>query len=96
MAQRQPQLATMEDKKIPELSKLLSEYVDVRDARMALTPKEVQAKGALLAKLNELKLDTYRDPETQIVVTLEEGEPELKVKTPKAPKPKDDEEKAPE
>lgn len=82
-AAKQTQIPGTEDKKDPELSKLADSYVEVRDARMQLTAKEVAAKAALLTAMVNRKLDVYRDPETAVVVTIENGEPKLKVKAPK-------------
>jgi hypothetical protein len=81
----QQQFEVMADKKDKVLTKLAAEYVDARDRRMACGDIELEKKVALQLKMQEKGLTSYRDPDTGMIVLLEEGKISLKVVTdPKA------------
>lgn len=71
-------------KAIAEIDRAAEAYVEIRDKRMKLTAKEVEAQATLVAAMQKHKLDAYRctstdDPldVTMIVVA------KAKVKAPK-------------
>lgn len=55
-------------------------YVEVRDERMALTKKEVEARDKLLAAMEEAKLTEYVDEAADPPLTVEVVEGAKKVK----------------
>jgi len=73
---------------IKEVDAAVAKYVKARDARMALTTKEVEAKTALITALRYNTDKLGADAEGTIIyrhddllVTLKHGKDELKVKT---------------
>lgn len=66
-------------------------YVEVRDERMELTEEEGKLNAALVEVMKKHGLDRYRDPDSDVLVTLEQGATKAKVKKVKA---KDEEEAA--
>lgn len=47
-------------KAIAEIDKAAEAYVDIRDKRMKLTVKEVEAQATLVAAMQKHKLEAYR------------------------------------
>lgn len=78
---KQPQLAGMEQPKNKVIVKLATKYAEKRDARLKAGKEESTAKSALLTGLKENKLDRYEDVEDDILVILEKGKENVKVKT---------------
>ena len=70
----------METPRIPELTDAAEKYADIRDKRMALTDKEVDAKTKVMTLMKEHKLEAYRDDD--LLVTFENKE-NIKVKIKK-------------
>ena len=66
-------------KKIPAVTKAANRYVEVRDARKALTDKEVDAKAVLLNAMHEHGLTIYRFDD--YIVELKNGKENVKVKS---------------
>lgn len=66
-------------KKIPAVTKAANRYVEVRDQRMALTDKEVDAKAVLLNAMHENGLTIYRFDD--YIVQIKEGKENVKVKS---------------
>lgn len=83
MVRRPKQLVVpgTELKKIKEVDDAAEGYVDVRDRRMKLTKKEVEAKNALIAVMEKHKLLVYRDDSASppMLVTLVPGKAGVKV-----------------
>jgi hypothetical protein len=97
MAKRQSELPGTERKVIREIEAAAEKYVIVRDKRMKLTKKEVDAKEELAALMNdhneELERNEdgdycyrYVDGETEMICILGFAE-NLKVKKVQAPDP---------
>jgi hypothetical protein len=78
---KQADLPGMERKTIREVNDAAEAYVDVRDERMKLTEKEVEAKQALISAMQKHELSVYRDDSASppLVVTLVEGKVNVKV-----------------
>lgn len=57
-------------------------YVEIRDERMALTRREVEARDALLSAMREAGLSTYvdEDADPQLEVVIVPGEEKVKVR----------------
>jgi hypothetical protein len=73
---------------IKAIDAAVAKYVNARDARMALTKKEVEAKAVLIKALRDNKAKLGADAEGTIIyrhdellVTLKHGKDELKVRT---------------
>lgn len=54
------------------IEKKASEYVDVRNERMELTEREVEAQSALLMVMEKAGLTTYRCDDSDLVVEVSE------------------------
>jgi UDP-N-acetylmuramyl pentapeptide synthase len=65
-------------KKIPAVTKAATRYLEVRDQRMALTEKEVDAKAVLLNAMEENGLTIYRFDDHCVEVTSKKN---VKVKS---------------
>lgn len=89
MAKRQKALPGMEPVAIPEVDAAAEAYVQQRDKRMRMSVKEKDAKNALIAAMAKHELSIYRDDGANLVVTVSEGSPNVKVEEAK-PEPKDD------
>lgn len=74
----------MEDREDQELEALADNYADVRDDRMALTPKEVSAKADLLRAMKRKGRKVYKSANVEILIV--ESEENVKVKRPKPKK----------
>lgn len=72
----------LESRAIPEVTKAAVEYRKVRDARMKLTKKEVDAKKKLLEVLDKHEIkDAYRDEDEDILVKRKKpSKPDVQVK----------------
>ena len=66
-------------KKIPAVTKAANRYVEVRDQRMSLTEKEVDAKAVLLNAMHENGLTIYRFDD--YIVHIKAGKENVKVKS---------------
>lgn len=66
-------------KKIPAVEKAASKYVGIRDERMALTKKEVDARAVLINAMHEANVAIYRFDDLE--VKLKAGEEKVKVRT---------------
>ena len=87
MAKKAKQLAIPGTKgpSIKELDKAAEAYVEVRNERMELTGREVEARGRLVACMQKHALTVYRvDADEPLIVTLED-DVKVKVKKAKAP-----------
>jgi hypothetical protein len=60
------------------IDKAAAAYIEIRDERMALTEKEVDARAVLAAKMHEHGLTSYRYDD--YLVQLETGDEKVKVK----------------
>lgn len=65
---------------LPDVSKAAELYVEVRDERMALTKREVETRTLLIGKMRGHSIIEYKDPDSDLVVTLVEGKTKVKVK----------------
>lgn len=101
--QKQSELAGIGRKEIKEIDEAAEDYVKVRDERMALTKKEVEAKKKLQDLMKDHKLKAYSyegariDNETGEEETVErlvkvEKVEKLSVRVPKDNKPAPEEE----
>jgi len=77
--QSQDALPSLELPKHPELTELAKVYAMARDNRLACGRIEKTHKDALFAKMHELKLLNYADPDDDITVEIEQEE-KIKVK----------------
>ena len=59
----------VELKMIPAIEQLASEYVEIRDERVALTQKENEAKARLLAAMHDHNVMDYKYDDYQVFVT---------------------------
>jgi hypothetical protein len=66
-------------RKIPAIEKAARKYVEVRDERMALTKKEVDARAVLANAMHENECTIYRFGD--MVVEIKPGNEKIKVKT---------------
>jgi hypothetical protein len=66
--------------KHPDISKAAEVYVAHRDERMEATKTEVETRDALILKMKEHGITVYRDPDSDLLVTLIEGKTKVKVK----------------
>lgn len=66
-------------KKIPAIEKAASKYVSVRDERMALTKKEVDARAVLINAMKENNTVLYRYDDMEVV--LKPGDEKVKVRS---------------
>ncbi|MFH0851572.1 MAG: hypothetical protein V1876_02380 [Candidatus Peregrinibacteria bacterium] len=79
---KQEDLPGMAERRIEDLHKAALDYVSIRDERMELTEKEVEAKGEVLDLMNKHKRDSYTCEGVEIVFVP--GEPTVKVKVHKS------------
>ncbi len=77
---KQQRLKGTEDKRFPDVEEAAEAYRDVRDERMELTEKEIDAKSELMARMKEHKLKTYRIPHSGLEVEVVAGEETVKVR----------------
>ena len=76
---RTQDLPTMENKKIEELDDAALAYVDIRDQRMTLTPKEVAAKERLIRLMEKNHLTEYHNVEQKILISITIAEKKVHV-----------------
>lgn len=69
----------------PQIEKAAKAYKTVRDERMELTETESKKKAALMAAMNEAKLNRYICDFDEQEVIVEPGEANVKIKTRKPP-----------
>lgn len=72
----------------PDIDKAADKYVEERDARMEMTPKEIKAKEKLLELMQKHNLEVYRFGDQEIKRT--KGKENVKVKKIKPDEPQDD------
>lgn len=72
MPKKQLEIPGTEPVTIPEIEEAADTYVALRDKRMALTQKEIDARAVLIAAMDEHKLTSYRYDDN--VVTVEPSE----------------------
>lgn len=72
MPKKQGELPGVEAPSIPEIDDAADSYVALRDKRMALTEKEIDARAVLIAAMDKHKLTSYRYDDN--VVTVEPSE----------------------
>jgi hypothetical protein len=79
---KQLAIAGTETKGNKEVEAAAEAYVEVRDERMKLTEKEVEARDTLVRVMEKHKLDVYRDENVDppLLVTLEPGVAKVKVR----------------
>lgn len=79
---KQTSIPGTEPKSITEVDTAAEAYVEARDERMALTEKEVEAKGNLLRVMEKHDLTTYRDESADppLLVIVVPGESKVKVR----------------
>ena len=65
--------------KIKAIDRAADKYVEIRDERMALTDKEIDAKAVLLNAMHEHGLTEYQYGDMKVVV--KPGKENVKVKT---------------
>jgi hypothetical protein len=78
MAKKQTELKGIEAP-FPAVEDAAEKYIDVRDKRMSLTEKEVDARAVLVHEMQKEKLTSYRFDDQ--VVTLLPGKEKVRVKT---------------
>ena len=71
--------------KHPDVATAAEAYADVRDKRMKLTEKEIDARSNVVDLMKKHKLTKWRDPDSDLIVELEEQDAKLKVKRAKEP-----------
>ena len=75
---KQQELKGVERKVIKAVENAADDYVEVRDKRMALTTKEVEKRGVLIAAMQEAGVTSYRYDDR--IITLD-SKTKVKVKT---------------
>jgi hypothetical protein len=88
---KQKPLPGMERKSFPEVDSAAEAYVEVRDKRMKLTEKEVEAKDALLEVMSKHNLVVYKDESVAppLIVTVTPGDAKVKVSVADEPQSDD-------
>lgn len=76
----EPRLPGMEDAAIDELEDAAKRYVGIRDDRMAMTEKEVDAKDLVLTLMKRHEKETYRRDGLEIKIVHEEETVKVKFK----------------
>jgi len=81
VGKRQLRIAGTGGAAIKEIDRAAEAYVSVRDERMGLTKKEVEARDALMAAMDKYKKTEYRDDDAvpPLYVEITEGETKVKV-----------------
>jgi len=77
---KQKDLPGMSDRKIPELHAAAEAYVQVRDERMELTKREVEAKERVLKLMHENRKKEYRYEDVTIIIVPEAETVKVKLK----------------
>lgn len=77
---KQMKMPGTEDPNYPDVEEAAENYRDVRDERMGLTDKEVDAKAVLHGLMKKHKLKTFRLPNSEHVVELIPGEETVRVR----------------
>ncbi len=76
---RQKELPGMEDKHLEDLESAAMDYAEVRDKRMALTPKEKSLKDLLLTLMKRHSKTIYRVEEMEIKVVAKDETVKVKM-----------------
>lgn len=74
---KQAEIPGTTPKRNAKIDALAEEYQEIKEKRMALTTKEVEAKAKLVAAMDEAKLKAYKNDD--LTVSVEEKE-NVKVK----------------
>lgn len=77
---KQARLKGMEDPKIAELEGLAEDYVEVRDERQALTPREVQLKNDLISAMERHGKASYVHAGVEIKVLVESKKLKVRIR----------------
>jgi len=77
---RQARLPEMEDPQIEELESAAERYAEIRDERMALTPREKQLKDDLLAAMKRHGKEKYNRDGIEIKVVHEKETVKVRLK----------------
>lgn len=80
---KQTDLPGMTDRKLKDIHEAAERYVDVRDQRQALTPKEVALKAELLGLMKKHRLDRYSFDGLEVERVTEEETVKVRLRTPK-------------
>jgi hypothetical protein len=76
---KQAELKGIEAPSFPAVESAAESYIDIRDKRMALTEKEVDARAVLIHEMQKEKLQVYKFNDQ--IVTLLPGKEKVRVKT---------------
>ena len=85
---QQTQIPGTERKVHKDVRDAAETYREVRDERMELTEREVEAKADLMAAMKKHGLQKYVDEDAEIEAEIVPGEETVKVRKWKAPKDK--------
>ena len=81
---RQQKLQGLAEQSIPEIESAALSYVEARDQRMQLTELETERKADLLKVMTKHGKTTYRiDEDPPLVVSVVDGDPNVKVRREK-------------
>lgn len=86
-SRKQTEIPGAEAVSIPELDRAAGAYVEARDARMALTPPEHEAKQKVIDLMQKHDVEEYVDEEAGLKLTLKAESFKLEVKKLKTAKP---------
>ena len=78
---KQTSLAGMEDRAISEIEIAAEEYVEIRDERMEMTKKEVEARSVVAETMRKHKKSQYH--RNGLTITISSGDEKVKVKKEK-------------
>lgn len=78
---RQNELPGIDDRKIPDLHEAALVYEELKQQRMALTPKEVAAKETVLTLMKKHKKKTYRCNGVEVDLVQETETVKVRVKS---------------
>lgn len=85
---RQVRIPGTEGPSFPDIDRAAEEYVEIRDERMALTEREVDARGRVINAMKEHKLHAYWSDD--FIVELVDADARVKVRKDKEDKPGDE------
>jgi hypothetical protein len=80
MAKKQLKIPGTEREVNKEIEALADKYQTLKEKRTDALTKEIAAKGELFEAMRENKLTSYRCEESDLLVTVVDGEPTIKVK----------------
>lgn len=79
MAKRQQEIPGTERVVNKEVEARAEVYVKSRNKRIKASEHEVADKAALIAAMQEAKLNVYKDEDHGLIITLHDGKPNVKV-----------------